>query len=312
MLICDTHCDTLYSMAMHPGRPLDVTYDRLRAGGVSVQTLAMYVGASPKAEDIRVCFDRMQAAFDGLKARGARQVLSPAEGKEGECRFLLSVEGCDLLCDGMEVLDRWDAMGVRMAALTWNYKNVIGTPHCVDRDEPLTPFGREAVRKMQRCGIAVDVSHLNEGGFFDLLEMGCVPLASHSCARALCGHTRNLSDGQLKKLFECGGYVGVNFYPFFLREDGKASCLDVADHLEHMLRMGGEGKVGFGSDFDGIETKPEGLEDPSMLPHLLEVLLDRFGERITRGIAGENLAAYYSRISVRKNSGTGNGKEGTL
>lgn len=300
MLICDTHCDTLYSLAVHPGKPLDVTPERLREGGVSVQTLAMFVGSSPKLEDIRARFSSMVAVFEDLKARGARQVLSPAEGVEGECRFLLSVEGCDLLADGLEVLDQWAALGVRMAALTWNYKNVLATPHCVDREAPLTPFGREAVRKMLRLHIAPDVSHLNEGGFFDLLEMGAVPLASHSCAQALCGHTRNLSDTQLKKLFECGGYVGVNFYPAFLRDDGKATCEDIADHLEHMLRMGGEGKIGFGSDFDGIRVKPADLDNPSMLPHLLDLLRARFGEEITRGIAGQNLVDYYSRFAGQK------------
>ena len=310
MLICDTHCDTLYSLAMHPGRPTDVTFETLRAGGVSVQTLAMFVGDSPRLEDIRACFGRMLAAFDRLKARGAKQILSPAEGAEGECRFMLSVEGCDLLADGLGVLDDWARIGVRMAALTWNYKNAVGTPHCGDRAEPLTPLGREAVRKMRRLGIAVDVSHLNEGGFFDLLEMGCVPLASHSCAKALCGHSRNLSDEQLKKLFECGGYVGVNFYPGFLREDGKATCLDVAEHLEHMLGLGGEGRIGLGSDFDGIETKPEGLEDPSGLPRLMDLLERRFGGAVTRGIAGENLVSYFARVSGRT-AGAGGRKEGT-
>ena len=304
MLICDTHCDTLYSLAMHPGRPTDVTFETLRAGGVSVQTLALFVGESPRLRNIRACFDRMLAAFDRLKASGAKQILSPADGTEGECRFMLSVEGCDLLADGIGVLDDWARIGVRMAALTWNYKNAVGTPHCGDRTEPLTPFGREAVRKMQRLGMAVDVSHLNEGGFFDLLETGCVPLASHSCAKALCGHSRNLSDEQLKKLFECGGYVGVNFYPGFLREDGKATCLDIAAHLEHMLHLGGEGKVGFGSDFDGIEIKPAGLENPAGLPHLLDLLERRFGSAVTRGIAGENLVSYFARISGRRNETT--------
>ena len=295
MIICDTHCDTLYAMALHPERTRDVTKETLRKGGVSLQTLAMFVGSSPRPEDIRAAFGKMTAAWKAMEAEGALQALSPSEAKEGECRFLLSVEGCDLLADGLETLDRWHALGVRMAALTWNYQNALGTPHCVDASSPLTPFGREAVSRMRALGIAPDVSHLNERGFWDLLETGAVPLASHSCCRALCRHTRNLTDEQLKKLFEAGGYVGVNFYPAFLKDEGEADTGDIADHLEHMMEMGGEGKIGFGSDFDGIGRKPLDLRDPSELPNLMDVLTRRFGAECVRGIAGQNLIDYYVR-----------------
>ena len=295
MIICDTHCDTLYSMAIHPERERDVTEKTLRLGGVSLQTMAMFVGSSPKLEDIRRAFAKMTAAWDKMKAAGAAQAFSPSEAVEGESRYMLSVEGCDLLADGIETLDAWHAMGVRMAALTWNYKNVAATPHCVDMTTGLTSFGRDAVKRMAALGIACDVSHLNERGFWDLLEMGAVPLASHSCCRALCAHTRNLTDEQLKKLFEAGGYVGVNFYPGFLKDQGEATAEDVADHLEHMMEMGGEGKIGFGSDFDGIRRKPLDLKDPSELPSLMRALERRFGADCVRGIAGENLRDYYAR-----------------
>ncbi len=299
MIICDTHCDTLYAMAIHPERERDVTDETLRAGGVSLQTLAMFVGSSAALDDIRAAFGKMTAAWEKMKAGGALQALSPSEAAEGECRFMLSVEGCDLLADGLETLDSWYAMGVRMAALTWNYPNAVGTPHCAGEAGGLTPFGREAVRRMRDLGIAVDVSHLNERGFWDLLEMGITPLASHSCCRALCGHTRNLTDTQLKKLFEAGGYVGVNFYPSFLKEKGEARAEDIADHLEHMMAMGGEGKIGFGSDFDGIGRKPLDLKDPSEISNLCGILARRFGEECARGIAGQNLIDYYARAVER-------------
>ena len=294
MIICDTHCDTLYRMAMHPGEATDITDETLKKGAVSLQTMAMFVGGSRKIEDIRVAFQRMESAFDAWK-RTHRQAFSPLEAREGSAAFMLSVEGCDLMADGMQVLEHWHAIGVRMAAITWNYPNALATPHCADAVSHLTPFGREAARYMAQLGIAPDVSHLNEAGFWDLLEMGLHPLASHSCCRTLCKNTRNLTDDQLQALFEAGGYVGVNFYPHFLRSRGTARLKDIADHLEHMLALGGEGKIGFGSDFDGIECKPVGLEDPSGLPALLDTLRDRFGPDITRGIAGENLQEYYRR-----------------
>ena len=128
------------------------------------------------------------------------------------------------------------------------------------------------------------------------LSQKLLTTASHSCCRALCDHKRNLTDEQLKKLFEAGGYVGVNFFGRFLAPKGDITLDLVADHLEHMLEMGGEGKIGFGSDFDGCSLKPIHLDDPSGLPLLMDVCNRRFGEKITRGIAGENLLKYYDRI----------------
>ncbi len=298
MIICDTHCDTLFTMAMHPERPRDVTKDTLARGGVSVQTMAMFTGVSPKTEDIRYCFEKMYAVWDSLLAAGWKQASDPSDAAEGETRLMLSVEGCDLMGQDGEALERWHKMGVRMAALTWNHPNALGTPHCVNATDGLTAFGKESIRRMQSLGIAVDVSHLNERGFWDVLEAGIVPLASHSCCRALCSHTRNLTDEQLRALFEAGGYVGVNFYPAFLKDDGEAGLADVADHLERMLDLGGEGRVGFGSDFDGISKKPAGLEGPQDLPALMAVLENRFGKETARDIAGINLQRYYRALAV--------------
>lgn len=298
MLLFDTHADTLFRLCFPygEGEEMDVTKEKLLQGGVTVQTMAMFVGRSD-LKSIRMAFDRMLQKKEELKAAGFRQVDDLREAKEGDTAFMLSVEGCDLLDGHGEMLYDWRKHGVRMAALTWNYENCVATPACKDASSGLKPFGREAVREMQRLKMAVDVSHLNEGGFYELLEMGVVPLASHSCCRKLCDHTRNLTDDQLRVLFSAGGYVGVNFYPAFLRRDEKADIRDVCDHVIHMLEMGGEGKIGFGSDFDGIEMKPAGLSGPQDFPALLNALRRRgLDEKTITGIAGENLLHYYDRI----------------
>ncbi len=296
MLICDTHADTLYTLAMHPEYPTDITLERLQAGGVALQTLALYVGGKKDLPSIRTAQTKMFACVDALMADGWHQVRDPADAKEGVASFMLSVEGCDLLADGLEVLEQWQQRGVRMAALTWNYENCIATPATLDAGQGLKPFGREAVREMQRLRMAVDVSHLNERGFYELLDMGIVPLASHSCCYKLQNRARNLTDGQLRALFAAGGYVGVNFYPAFLTA-GCAVLDDVVDHLIHMIEMGGEGKIGFGSDFDGIEQKPIGLDNPSDLPKLINRMRGRgLTEAEVVGIAGQNLLHYYNRI----------------
>lgn len=301
MYVCDTHADTLYGRAMRPGqKEFDVTLDKLVQGGVTVQTLAMFVGGNPDRGHVKEAFDKMHLALEQIKKEGWKQLFDFRDGTEGESAFVLSVEGCDLLQDDLSMIEDWRKMGVRMAALTWNHENGVATPAAHGPEKGLKPFGREAVKEMQRLGIAVDTSHLNVRGFYDLLEMGIVPLASHSCCTALCNHRRNLTDQQLKDLFQAGGYVGVNFYPHFLRDDGKADVSDVCDHILHMLEMGGEGHIGFGSDFDGIECKPEGLAGPQDFPALLNALkLRGLTEAQIRGIAGENLLRYYDRIDPR-------------
>lgn len=300
MILMDTHADTLYRRFKRPGENCDVTPDKLAKGGVTVQTMALFVGGSPKLEDVSATFAGMWAEGEKLPGEGLVHLTDYRDVREGQRAFVYSVEGCDLLDGKLELLSEWRKKGVRMAALTWNYENCMGVPAKTDNGQGLKPFGREAVKEMARLGIAPDTSHLNERGFFDLLDMGAIPLASHSCCRALCGHCRNLTDDQLRALFEAGGYVGVNFYPFFLSEDGKAGLDTVCDHVVHMLSLGGEGHIGFGSDFDGIEKKPRGLEGPQDFPALFAALRRRgVDEKQIENMAGKNLMAYYDRIDPR-------------
>ena len=297
MRICDAHADTLYNLVTVPGKANDLTMERLKKGGVSLQTLAMYVGPKAPLEEVEALFDRMLAAFEDLKRQGWTQAFDPDEAVDGETRFMLSIEGCEVFAKGLDVIQRYRDLGVRMAAVTWNHENALATPHCVNATDGLKPYGLEAVKEMQRLKIAVDVSHLNEAGFYDILNKTDVPpMASHSCCRAIRDHSRNLTDRQLRDLFGAGGFVGLNFYPSFL---GTGPCtLDtLVDHYDHLLRMGGEGKIGFGSDFDGIETKPEGLDNPEDFPNLLDALRRRgYSEENIESIAGEGLIGYFKRI----------------
>ncbi len=300
MRICDAHCDTLYNLQTRPGQATDVTLERLSAGGVSLQTLAMYVGQQAPPEAVEALFAGMLAHFARLREEGWRQLDDPGAAREGECAAMLSVEGCEIFAGGLQTIADYRSKGVRMAAVTWNHENALGYPAVGGSSLGLKPYGFQAVREMQRLGIAVDVSHLNPEGFCDILgKTDRPPLASHSCCRALCDHPRNLSDRQLKDLFEAGGFVGVNFYPVFLVGKGARCTLDsVVDHIDHMHQLGGEGKVGFGSDFDGIESKPEGLDDPSCFPRLLDALRRRgYRDRALRDVAGEAFIRYFERIA---------------
>ncbi len=299
MILCDTHADTLYRIACDKPENLDVTMKRLEEGGVSLQVLAMFVGEDDNPSHIEKRFEAMLAAYETLKAQGWKQAFDPSEAEEGVVKTMLSIEGCEVFAPGLHTISHYREKGVRMAAVTWNYENALGIPACVNEDQGLKPYGLEAVKEMQRLKIAVDLSHLNIAGFYDILNKTFAPpLASHSCCRKLRDHPRNLTDQQLKDLFKAGGYIGLNFYPAFLVEECQPCTLNtLVDHIDHMHQLGGEGMVGFGSDFDGISSKPEGLDNPADFPKLIDALRARgYSQKHLEGIAGLSLLEYYERI----------------
>lgn len=306
MFIVDTHCDTLMALS----RPVNeftkgemhVTPERLREGGVTLQVCALFAGsAGPDgkgADAPRAQADAALLALRLLTEKGIRKVDSPFEAREGEHCLMLSIEGGEIIGDSIETLEEFRRLGVRLFALTWNHENLIGYPHCAGGQKGLKPFGWEVVRALSRLGIAVDVSHLGEGGFWDIIfHADKPPMASHSCCRALRSHTRNLTDDQIRALIDAGGWIGINFYSAFLTNAGRANVDTVVDHIAHIAELGGVAHVGFGSDFDGIESPPEGLEHPGKMPALIDALLRRgFSGAEVEGIAGNNFLRYMKQF----------------
>lgn len=300
LFIADTHSDTLYAMGVDhmPKSQLMITPERLNEGGVNLQVFALWTGRDGNRGDVSAIVNAELSAVPALAAAGLRQVNDPNDAKEGERCFMLSIEGGEPLENDLHSVEEWAARGVGMTALVWNNENRIGFPAKSGSQNGLTTYGVQVVKEMQRVGMAVDTSHLNERGFWDIFaKTNLPPLASHSCCKALCGHARNLTDEQLKALIRDGGYVGVNFYPYFLSDDGTADAERVAEHIDHICQLGGASIVGFGSDFDGIEVAPDDLNHPGELPNLIHALKRRgYSDTDIAGIAGENLRAYYRRI----------------
>lgn len=298
MLLCDTHADTLYEMGVKGNARPAITAKTLKAGGVALQTLALWTGRMGNKGDVQAIVQKELDAFKSLLDSGFKQVFDPQDIKEGQTALMLSVEGGEVFEGGIHTVQEYSALGVRMAALVWNNENSLGHPAKSGSADGLTAYGLWVVREMQRLHMAVDTSHLNDQGFFDLfLKTHVPPLASHSCCRALYPHFRNLTDEQLRLLIQNGGYVGMNFYPRFLT-DGDATIDDVVKHIDHICQLGGDKTVGFGSDFDGIEIAPAGLKSPADFPALLEKLKARgYSDAALEGIAGQNLLDYYARIA---------------
>ena len=296
MLICDTHADTLYRMQYT--KNTDITLKRLlHPGHTWVQALALFVGGNGLKGDDRFLIDRELENFEQLKKKGFQQIRRIEEAQPDKANVLLTIEGGEAFGDDLSSVQRFAELGVRIAALVWNNENLLAHPAVKGSDNGLTPFGWQVAKELRKQHIALDISHLNERGSWELMESSVPPMASHSCARALCDHPRNLTDEQLRALFHAGGYVGVNFYPGFLKESGQATVDDLIDHIAYMCDLGGERCVGLGSDFDGIDSYPEGLRTPDQLPALFERMQQRgFDEALIKNVAGENFARYLSQI----------------
>ncbi len=309
-LVIDTHCDSILDHVSgqrnlgekSSARHLDLP--RLIEAGVRAQFMACYIEPEYKPER---GLARALTLIDGVYrlaednptlaaiARTAGEIKEIADS--GRVALVISIEGGEGLGAGktedllaaLRILYR---LGVRCLSLTWNQRNLLadGIGESATRGG-LTETGVAVVKEMNRLGMIVDVSHLSEAGFWHLMEISKKPLiASHSNARALCEHKRNLSDDQIRHLARRGGVVGITFATAFLdREVARANLERVIDHVEYVANLVGVDHVGIGSDFDGIDATPAGLSDVTSLPVLSRGLLRRgFSEEQVHKIMGGN------------------------
>ena len=273
MNLIDMHCDTLGKFEWEPGRHLrenDFCIDlmKMKKAGSLAQFFACFIYAK-KFQDGDMWEQSYEAALKMI-AVGKKEFADNADmivlatnydeimanKAAGKMSALLTVEEGGVLNGKMEHLEELHRQGVRLITLTWNWENCIGFPNSPDAElmkKGLKPFGFEVVERMNELGMIIDVSHLSDGGFWDVLQTSKKPfVASHSNARALCGHQRNLTDDMIRAMAEKGGVAGVNFYPCFVHSSAKITAENLADHVEYMYKKGGEDFVAMGTDFDGF------------------------------------------------------------
>ncbi len=293
MKIIDMHCDTLLECYRNPDYTLSsnsghISVDKLLQGNSLAQFFAIFI--SPKEKASMTPYDIFNKVYETYKAQLAlnSNYIRPAlctedilsNAKDSKISSILAVEDGVILEDNLERLQEVFHKGVRLITLTWNFENNIGFPSSDDPSEHslgLKPFGIDVVSEMNRLGILIDVSHLSEGGFYDVAKHSNKPfVASHSCAKALCNHRRNLTDDQLKVLGNQGCLVGVNFYSAFLKEDSEYATIgQIVEHVNYMVNKAGIESVGLGSDFDGIDCELE-FKDYASYPLLLNALSKHF------------------------------------
>ena len=275
--------------APRKGRP-HADLPRLRQGGVGAAVMVIYTPTRPPpggplAWGLRLA-DIAHNLVEGSRGRaclaGSAAEIRRAR-RQGRVAVLLAIENGSALGGDIANLRIYHRLGVRLFGLTWNGKNDLAGG--VGSRAGLSRFGKAVIREATRLGMLIDVSHLGDPAFRDVARFLKGPfIASHSNARALCNHPRNLTDAQIREVASRGGVIGLNFYPRFLRKSGRASIDDVFAHIDHLVDVGGIEAVGLGTDFDGVTSLPKGIDHAGHLP------------RITAGL----LARGYSRPNLRK------------
>lgn len=301
-MFVDFHCDTLYSSLdsdknlTEKNKNGHVDIPRLLEGKVHLQVFAAFV--DPK-------YMRKNAATEVLKMIDSLYQLINRTNKlklilngddidiaknENKIGALLSIEGGEALEGEVALLRMFYKLGVRALTLTWSLRNDLGDGVEGNSDSGLTSFGKDVIKEMNRLGMIVDISHLNEKGFWDAIEISKNPIiASHSDCKALCSNIRNLNDEQIKAISAKKGVIGINFLPQFLKDDGIATIEDVVDHIDYIVNLVGPEYVGFGSDFDGIDSTPKGLDDVSYFPKIIDILKSRgYSDKNINMICHEN------------------------
>ncbi len=304
----DLHCDTLtaipYDQLRQGNGQLSLT--TLKQAGCRMQCWAIFLDKEQgdlynRAMRYADTFDRMVAEYAIPTVRSVKDIEATARADRPAA--MLTVEGGEIIEGDLDKLRELHRRGVRMLTLTWNFSNAIGYPNIAYdifgrhrkellthvEDRGLTPFGLQTVRTMNDLGMIVDVSHLGDGGFWDVIRTSTKPVvASHSNARALCGVVRNLTDDMIRALAANGGVMGLNLCPDFLTMDG-GDLMDAAvAHVGHILQVGGEDVLALGTDFDGIPSKAP-LRTCLDLPALWDRLRAEFGERVVRKMAWDNV-----------------------
>ncbi|MBR2727581.1 MAG: dipeptidase [Solobacterium sp.] len=298
----DMHCDTLMETLYRHGEDADF-YDkpdqhldvkRLIKGKTMAQFMAIffppdvffreYMHREPATEEEHIagCVKVLKNTLERYPEL-VRQAYNADDVernfREGKTSLILTMEDGVAVHGDMKKLDAFYDLGVRALTLTWNFENCFGAPNSLDpviMNKGLTDFGKEAVKHMQDIGMLVDVSHVSDGVFWDVYRLAKVPfVATHSNSRALCNHTRNMTDDMIRALAEKGGAMGLNIAPQFLDdtpENKESRIRDLVAMARHEKEVGGIGVVAIGTDFDGTGGNLE-LNGPDRMPALCDALI---------------------------------------
>lgn len=289
MKIADMHCDTISEIykLQKKGRPvglksshLQVDTEKMIKSGYILQNFAAYVNLAEIKNPFAYCNELIDCFYQEMEVLGdtIRVVRNYSDIEEnlkaGKISAMLTIEEGGVCLGNLSLLRNFYRLGVRMMTLTWNYRNELAYPNlsregiskgkaAAEERNGLTETGVLFVQEMERLGMIIDVSHLGDAGFWDVIKYTSKPFAaSHSNCRTICPHPRNLTDEMLEALSHRGGVAGLNYYHAFVRETPQnksplSRVADLAAHARHMADVGGIECIGLGSDYDGIDDNVE-------------------------------------------------------
>lgn len=310
MQIIDFHGDALFmiwrakgKLAYSDAKELETSKERLLEGGVKAQCFAIFVPPEVKTEQkFEVALEQIHYFYHEVLGKNPEMKHIKEWGdfdslRDGEIGAMLTLEGVDLIGNDLHKLHLLYQLGVRSIGLTWNNANLACDGAGEPRNAGLTKFGKEIVSLNNQYKVLTDVSHLSERGFWDVLEIADYLTASHSNSKACCNHPRNLSDEQAKAMFDKGGMIHVFYGGVFIKNDKNVKIADLIKHIDHFCALGGARHIGLGSDFDGIDSYTEHLENAAMSQNLINELLKHYSEDEVRGFASENFLRHRPTLS---------------
>ena len=308
MDLFDGHCDTILRCYLEGGglrrQAGHLDLERRRGKGRWAQFFATF--GSPEdmpGRSLWEVFLEEYALFRSEMDANADLVAFCRTGEEARAAFaagktaaFLSAEGAELLDCDPDKLRLAHRMGVRIVNITWNHPNALSGTNAEEPDRGLSEQGRAFVKTMGELGMLVDVSHLSDPGFWVVMEVTDRPVvATHSNARAIFPHPRNLTDAQFTAIINTNGVAGLNMYAGFLGEDPDFDT--VVSHLEHFLALGGENNVSMGGDWDGITQMPRGMSGIQDMEKLYEHLLRRnYSESLLEKVFYSNLMRVVNEV----------------
>lgn len=309
MNIIDTHCDALFKLqwnarSQYDKKPsldyqnaeeLDTNVRRLQQGNVKVQFYAIFIPPEvPENEKWQHALEQVDLFYREVIGKNPnivhiRSWKDLETLQEEEIGAVLTLEGADPIGNDIVKLRHLFRLGVLSFGLTWNHANLCADGAEEPRGAGLTVWGKEVVKENNRHQVLTDVSHLSVRGFWDVIELADYPFASHSNARTVCDHPRNLYDDQIQALIEKNGTIHVVFYPPFINEGKEtAEIADLLRHIDHICSLGGEKHIGFGSDFDGISSRVRRLEHAGQYENFINELLKYYPEETVKGFCYQN------------------------
>jgi membrane dipeptidase len=356
-IIIDTHADTPqmmldegYDLAQQSS-PYMISIPKMREGQLGAEFMSIWVDTEWPREDL---IHRALDMIDTVNQQVARYPRDLALAgtaddvvrihRQGKLAILMGLEGGHIIEDDLRALDIFYRLGVRYMTLTHTKDTSWAGSSGEKTDKGLTEFGRQVVERMNRLGMMVDISHVSDKTFYDVLAATRAPvIASHSSCRALCDAPRNMTDDMIRALAKNGGVMDINFYSAFLDQDfanarhkvsdpmeaavkaarerlakeGKRlsyaeevqidqkfeatlplpGYTRIVDHIDHAVKVGGIDHVGLGSDFDGVDSIPKGMEDCSKIPNLVRELARRgYSAKDIEKIVGGNLLRVMRKV----------------